>query len=224
MDKESQCLVWLNYPDRNPITGRKIDVNAKYGIYAQWARKCKKFQTEPKSRRTTTRRPQEDDCAAWLKNKLENPRTGRKIQENKGVYRKYQRECLADSSRTADNSSRSSRTAANSSRSSQTAANSSRSSPTAANSSRSSTGRNAKKQLNEMTDAELDELLRQKAFGNFMGRFSRRPALENLIDKNMQRLAGQMVYYDQKRNLGPNETGRGKYYENRGIAKHPLLG
>jgi len=80
------CEKWLKNKSINPKTGRKINPNAKNGIYSKLEKAC----THPPANEFSDK-----DCEKWLKNKSINPKTGRKINPNAktGIYSKLEKVC-----------------------------------------------------------------------------------------------------------------------------------
>ena len=92
------CQKWLNNPEVNPITGRKIKIGAS--TYNKFEKKCSPKKSSPKkpsgkksSPKKTTKEIDKKICDEWLNNPEVNPVTGRKIKIGAATYNKLENEC-----------------------------------------------------------------------------------------------------------------------------------
>lgn len=91
---EEECEKWKRDPTRNPKTNRKIDPNAKTGIYQRLLRQCgSPFSLPFISKRFELPKLESINCEEWRRNPTKDPRTGDEIDIETDRYRELVREC-----------------------------------------------------------------------------------------------------------------------------------
>ncbi len=95
---KNDCMLWLNNKLINPKTNRTIKENCK--TYNEYKNRCLFFGLNldniNKNIEIIIDKDEitKDDCLLWLKNKLVNPKTNRKIKESAITYNKFQKKAI----------------------------------------------------------------------------------------------------------------------------------
>jgi hypothetical protein len=88
------CKLWLLNKLVNPITGRTIKENCI--TYNKFEKKCIEYKLLVDKFNDLKRKEDItiEDCKLWLSNKLVNPITRRRINENCITYNKFEKKCI----------------------------------------------------------------------------------------------------------------------------------
>ena len=111
---DKDCIKWKKNKLINPITKRKIQEGK--GVYNDFKKNCSHINSKSLDKFSNDKSPEnknknknnkysDKDCIEWKRNKLINPITKRKIQEGKGVYNDFKKNCSHINSKSLEKSS-----------------------------------------------------------------------------------------------------------------------